>query len=484
MKLTNLIKNSLNLKISNTIIDFEVKGITSNSKEAKEGFIFVAIKGVKADGNKFIKEALKNGAQVVIAGQALEAIPGIREELIFRVENPRKAVAELAREFYKHPSSKMKVVGVTGTNGKTTITYLLEALLKECNKSPAVLGTINYRFKDKIIPSINTTPGPVQLQSMLSDMLQSGVDYLLMEASSHALDQDRTRGIKFHSAIFTNLTQDHLDYHKNFEEYFQAKAKLFKNLDKTSFSIINADDIYGKRLRSLTVGETLTYGIGSSADLKAIDIKFGISKTEFVVTDKNKRLKIKTNLIGMHNVYNILAAVGWALKEGIDSDAIESAMKKFNFVPGRLQKVTPERDFAVFVDYAHTDDALSNVIRSLRQVSNDRIIVVFGCGGERDRTKRPKMGRVVTDLADFAIITNDNPRSEDQLEIIEEIKQGILKDNFCVITDRKEAIKKSLSMAACGDIVLIAGKGHENYQIIKDKVLEFDDYRIAQECLK
>lgn len=485
MRLKRLIKSLGNLCIHSDLSDFEVKGISCNSKTVKEDSIFVAVCGTHADGHRFIEEAMDRGAKAVIvqSPQAIISV-GPRKANFITASDTRKVLAKLAAEFYGNPSRGMKVVGITGTNGKTTISYLIEAILKETGFNPAVIGTVNYRFKDKIIPAKNTTPGPIELQSMLSDMLKEKVNYVIMEVSSHALDQDRTDGINFGSAIFTNLTQDHLDYHGTLENYFQTKAKLFKNIDSDSFAVINQDDAYGSRLKRLTSAQIVTYAIDNCADVIAGDIKFDVSHTEFLLSCQKKKTNFKTPLIGRYNVYNILAAVTFALREGLGLSVIRTVIEKFCFIPGRLERIDFKGDFWVFVDYAHTEDALSCVIRTLRQLSKNRVIVVFGCGGERDRTKRPKMGYVVSELADYAIITSDNPRSEDPLEIIEDIKKGMRKNNFCVIADRREAISKSLSMAKSGDIVLVAGKGHENYQILKDRVVDFDDRRVIRECLK
>jgi UDP-N-acetylmuramoyl-L-alanyl-D-glutamate--2,6-diaminopimelate ligase len=306
-----------------------------------------------------------------------------------------------------------------------------------------------------------------------------------MEVSSHALDQGRTQGIDFYSAIFTNLTQDHLDYHKSLKDYFNAKAKLFKGMAADNLVFINIDDKYGRSLKKLTSAGVVTYGIDAKADVSAKDIKFNFSSTEFVACCGKIEVSLTTSLIGRHNVYNILAAFAFALKEGIDASVIKSAIEKFNLVPGRLERVNAGGRCSVFVDYAHTEDALKNVINSLRGISQDsRIIVVFGCGGDRDKAKRPKMGRVVSELADHAIITNDNPRSEDPIVIIEDIKRGIRNKNYSVIPERLEAIRKSFSMAGPKDIILVAGKGHENYQIFKDSVTQFDDRKAIKECLE
>jgi len=457
-------------------------GITANSKEVKNNFIFVAVNGATVDGREFIPEAVKRGAKAVISSGKKGRVParGVR---FITVKDARRALAKLAAEFYGNPSRKIKVVGVTGTNGKTTVTYLIEAILIEAGKTPAVAGTINCRFKDRVIPAINTTPGPTELQSLLYGMQKECVDYALMEVSSHALDQQRTGGIDFHSAIFTNLTQDHLDYHLDLENYFLAKARLFKNLGPGSFAVINSDDECSARLTRMCKAPVVSYGIKRKAQVRARDIDFGLKGSCFLLCAGTQKLTLRSNLIGMHNIYNILAAAAWAIREGIAPSVIESAIKKFQAVPGRLERIECRRGFSVFVDYAHTEDALKNILESLRRLSAKRVIVVFGCGGQRDKTKRPKMGSVVSRMADFAIITNDNPRQEDPSGIIEDIRRGISKKNYCVIPERAEAIKKSLELARRGDIVLVAGKGHEDYQIIRGQKLHFDDREVVRECL-
>lgn len=464
--------------------DFKVNGISCNSKQVLNNSIFVAIKGTSTDGHKFIKEAIGKGAKVVVIQSSQYRIASSKKTIFIEVKDTRKALAKLAAKFYDSPSSKIKVIGITGTNGKTTVSYLIEALLKEAGFAPAVIGTVNYRFKNRLIPSKNTTPGPLELQSLLADMAKEKVDYAIMEVSSHALSQNRTEGIYFHSAIFTNLTGDHLDYHKTWENYFQAKAKLFKNIGPHSFAVINNDDEYAKRFKQLIQGgKIITYAIDNAADITAQDMKFNISHTEFVAIALKRKINVKTGLIGRHNVYNILASLSWGIQEGLDSATIKSGLDKFPLVPGRLQKINCHKGFSVFIDYAHTQDALKNAIMALRQISSRRIIVVFGCGGERDKTKRPKMGKVASEFADYVIITDDNPRSEDPQKIRGDIKRGIRKNNYCIIPERKEAIRKSLSLAKTGDIVLIAGKGHENYQILKNETIYFDDREAVRECL-
>jgi UDP-N-acetylmuramoyl-L-alanyl-D-glutamate--2,6-diaminopimelate ligase len=464
--------------------DFQVKGISSNSKQVSDNFVFVAIKGARADGRGFIDEAIKRGAKAVVAQGLKPGTKSLKRVSFIEVEDSRRAIACLAAKFYGNPSSKLKIVGITGTNGKTTITYLIEALLKEAGFLPAVIGTVNYRFKNKVIPSKNTTPGPAELQSLLARMAKDNISHVIMEVSSHALSQGRTACIDFHSAIFTNLTQDHLDYHGSLEDYFQAKAKLFKDMKRGSFAVINNDDEYSRRLKKMIHGpEIITYGINNRCDIMASDIKLVVSQTKFTLKGLKGKINFKTKLIGCHNIYNILASFAWAAKAGINQDLVKAALEKFDFIPGRLQRIACDKGFSIFIDYAHTEDALTNAARALRQISAKRIIIVFGCGGERDKTKRPKMGYAASQLADYVIITNDNPRSEDPQSIIQDIKGGIKKDNYCIIPDRKEAIKKSLSLAKSQDIVLIAGKGHENYQILNNKTIHFDDREVVKECL-
>jgi len=483
MRIKELLEKS-GIKTNKKLADFSVSGIASNSKRVSRDFVFVAIRGSSEDGGKFISEAIERGARVVIVQDRKSRITNPKKVYLIAVKDARKAIARLASEFYGRPSEQLKVVGVTGTNGKTTITYLIEAIVKEAGYSPGVIGTINYRFQDKVIPSKMTTPGPVELEYILADMKNAGVGYCAMEVSSHALDQDRTLGINFHSAIFTNLTQDHLDYHENLSNYFRAKSKLFKNLNRSSYALINNDDPYARRLIKLTKAKVSTYAIDRKADVVASDIRFEVAATEFTVGTAKGSFRLHSQLIGKHNIYNMLGVIAWALSDGLEISVIKSALEKFNTVPGRLERIGESGNFSVFVDYAHTEDALKNIIQSLRRVSSNRIIVVFGCGGDRDKSKRPKMGRVVSELSDYAIITSDNPRSEDPLSIIEDIKRGIKKSNFSIIPERLDAIRESLALAKQGDIVLVAGKGHENYQVLADRTVHFDDKEAVKACLQ
>ncbi len=488
MKLTGMLRSlKLTYAVVNKAKDLHVAGISCNSKEIKPGFVFVAVKGVKADGHAFIGQAIANGCAAVIfddpAASGLSA--GHPDVWFIKVRDARAAAPRIAVVLYRDPSKKMSVTGVTGTNGKTTVTYLMEAVVKTAGLSPAVIGTINYRYAGRVIPSSNTTPGPVPLQELLRGMCDSGVTHVAMEVSSHALDQGRTDGVSFRSAVFTNLTRDHLDYHKTFGNYFRAKSKLFRSLGRNAVAVVNRDDPYGRKLTGLIRCRLVTYGLERGADVYATDIVTGRQATTFDLhMPRGSVVPIKVSLIGRHNVYNIMSVAAWAYASGFGRDVIARTFERFRCVPGRLEKVPGSKGYSVFVDYAHTDDALRNVISTLRQASARRIIVVFGCGGDRDRTKRPLMGKVVTEMADLAVITDDNPRSEEPRAIVDDILAGIAKDNYCIVHDRASAIRRSLRMAREGDVVLIAGKGHETYQIVKDKVLSFDDRKVAAACLR
>jgi len=465
------------------IVDLEIKGITADSKQVKKGFLFVAIKGNCQNGHDYIQEAIAKGASVVVVEKEFPQAKAPAKAVFLVASDCRKFLAQATHSFYGCPSNKIKVIGITGTNGKTTVSYLIEALAKESGQGCGVIGTINYRFKGKIIPAKNTTPGAAQLQLLLRNMYLQKVKYCAMEVSSHALDQERVSGINFSYAIFTNLTQDHLDYHQNLEKYFLAKAKLFRALPIQAKAIINNDDSFSRRLLGLTKARVITYGIVKPSMIMARQINYRLHSTEFLLVAPHFKVRLKTKLIGRYNIYNILAAVAWAISEKLPTLVIKSALEKFKHVPGRLQRVNCAQKLNVLVDYAHTPDALLNVLSALRPLVKGRIIVIFGCGGQRDKLKRPLMGKVVTELADYAIITSDNPRSENPNQIIKDIVRGIKKDNYCLVTARDAAIRKGLSLINSSDCLLIAGKGHEDYQIIKDKVLRFNDRKVVRACL-
>ena len=403
--------------------------------------------------------------------------------------------------------NNLETILIAGTNGKTTMTYLLETTLTHLGENSAVIGTVNYRIGRNVLPSKNTTPGLVELHELYSRMVEENVNYCLMEVSSHALDQGRTKGISFESAIFTNLTGDHLDYHQTMEKYFDAKSKLFTQLEKTKHAIINVDDSYGLRFKKICPAKIITYGLNNPSDVMASEIKLTAHGSNFQIHSPFGNFSITTSLIGRHNVYNILAAVSVLGTQGFSSDEIKKGIERLQNVPGRLEQILAPapgldpaesrggprldpaesrggQDFSIFVDYAHTEDALKNVLTNLKAVSRGKIILVFGCGGDRDKTKRPKMGKIASQLADVVLITSDNPRSENPQDIISQIIEGCENDRFSVVPDREEAIRKALSMAKSQDVVLIAGKGHETYQIFKDKTIHFDDREIVRKYLK
>ena len=441
----------------------------------------MAIKGTDQDGSKFITQALEKGARAIISPLVPRCLPPKVSWMVCK--DTRACLAQLAAKFYRHPSRNIKVIGVTGTNGKTTVSYLIEEFLKARAKGVAVIGTINYRFKDKIFQAKNTTPGAIELQSFLNQASKKGMDYAVIEVSSHALDQGRVGSINFSQAVFTNLSQDHLDYHSNMNEYFLAKSKLFKGLSPEAISVINNDDKYARPLIKLTRSKILTYAIKRPADIRASDIKTTLAGTEFILTFKKKRLKLRTRLIGGYNIYNILAALGVALGEKVSLRQIKKVLKNFNAPPGRLEKIDNSSGIYVYVDYAHTPAALENLLCTLRGLRQNKLIVVFGCGGERDRGKRPIMGRIASRLADYVIVTSDNPRREDPLKIIKAITRGMRKNNLRVIPRRDKAIFTALKKARDKDIILIAGKGHENYQVLKNRIIPFDDRKVVKEIL-
>lgn len=482
MRLAKLLK-----RLDSNYLDYypgnlNVSSICSNSKEVKEGSLFVAIQGTKKRGSDFIGEAVKRGAVCIVASDSRPA-SDFKGVPFVNFADTRYGLGLLADEFYGHPSGRLKVAGVTGTNGKTTVTYLINSILNQANISTGIIGTIGYSFKDKIIPALHTTPGALELQLLLKQMADAGCSYCIMEVSSHGLNQKRTEAVDFKAAIFTNLTQDHLDYHLNLENYFLAKSRLFSGLSEDAYAIINLDSPFALRLKSLALGKFIGYAIDREADLRAANLALSLEGSEFILKTKGHKIRIKTRLIGKHNISNILAGIAFALTQGIGLADISKALEKFPGVKGRLERAKAlSRN--IFIDYAHTPDALDNVLKILRQFSRKRLIVVFGCGGERDSLKRPLMGKAAERYADVIIITSDNPRSEDPEKIARDIALGIKDKDYKIILGRKEAIQYALAKSKIGDTVLIAGKGHENYQIFKDRKIEFDDIITAEEYIR
>ncbi len=485
MKLDALLANTATIKIDGPL-DREITAIAFDSRRVKPGSLFVALRGEKVDGSQFVEQAIAAGAEAVVS----EAAEFRTRATNIVVADARIALADLAAAFYQHPARALKIAGVTGTNGKTTTAFLLKHICEATMHRCGLIGTVRYEVGDRILPAARTTPESLELYELLWQMRSAGCKAVAMEVSSHALMQERVRGVEFDAAIFTNLTQDHLDYHKTMDAYFEAKVRLFSGLaaqtKKKGKAVINIDDRYGAQLATRFGKElpVITYGLGALADFRASNVRIDFSGTSYQLDAGGKSYLVRLPQIGQFNVYNSLAAIAGAHVLGVEVRSGVLALANANAVPGRLEAVPAQRKFRVFVDYAHTDDALQNVIKTCRELNPARLIVVFGCGGNRDKSKRPRMGAVVNQHADFSIVTSDNPRKEDPLAIIEDIKPGMTRGNYEVIVDRKEAIFKAIAMAAPRDIILIAGKGHETYQEFADHTAPFDDVAVARQALE
>ena len=461
--------------------DPEITQVSTDSRKVEKGALFIAVEGYKESGERYIDEAVGKGARaVVVEERHKKGTVSVKNIPVCRTKDARRAVLLISRVFFGYPLKDLKTIGVTGTNGKTTVTYLLEAILKAWGKSPGVIGTVSYRYKDIVHRADNTTPDPILLQSLLKKMLEEGTTHLVMEVSSHALIMDRIFPPDFDIGVFTSLSQDHLDFHGTMEEYFNAKALLFRGLSPDSDAVINIDDEYGRRLVGMTEGRVLTYGMRSGAGFRGEVKQISVEGSAFTINGN----PFTTNLIGLHNIYNILAAYAVARRLGVDDRIVVRALESVRRIPGRFERVGDGERIHIFVDYAHTPDALSKLLDAANALRRKRIITVFGCGGDRDKTKRPLMGRVVEEKSDIAVITSDNPRTEDPLAIIEDIKGGLKEKNHTVIPDRKSAIFHAVELAEKDDIILIAGKGHEDYQILGERKIHFDDREVALEALK
>ncbi len=444
-------------------------------------------KGRKSDGHQFIGQAIDRGASCIVTE---------REEKHSRattvvVEDSREALADLAAAFYQRPARRLKMAGVTGTNGKTTTTFLIKHICEKAGLRCGLIGTVRYEIGERVLPAVRTTPESLEVQELLAQIADAGCKAAAMEVSSHALAQERTRGLEWDVAVFTNLTQDHLDFHGTMENYFDAKAKLFMALPdqktkKKSTAVINADDHYGQLLIDRIGKKTpvITYGMGVHADFRASNYRMEFGGTSYQLDARGKSYLVRVPLIGRFNVANSMAALAAATSLGISLREAILSLNKSPQVPGRLEAVPAKRQFQVFVDYAHTDDALLNVLKTLRELQPRKLIVVFGCGGDRDRRKRPLMGRVVDQNADFGIITSDNPRKENPDAIIAEVEKGFRSTHYEKIPDRTEAISRAVALAQPHDIVLIAGKGHETYQEFADHTIPFDDVQVARRALE
>jgi UDP-N-acetylmuramoyl-L-alanyl-D-glutamate--2,6-diaminopimelate ligase len=485
MKLATLLRE-VETEFINGSTELDIQSIAYDSRKVEPGALFVALPGEKADGAQFIPQAVQAGAIAVVAEKDVP-LPGVT---VVVVKNARKAMGDLAAAKFEHPTRHMKIAGITGTNGKTTTSYLIKYICEQTLRLCGLIGTVRYEIGPRSIPAWRTTPEAPDLQDLLWQMRSAGCRAAVMEVASHALVQERVRGVEFDVAVFTNLTQDHLDYHKTMEAYFDAKALLFTNAaaqkKKKAQAVINLDDRYGALLiaRCKDLLPVLTYGMGLRADFRASNVRTDFQGTSFQLDAKGRSYLVRLPLIGNFNVYNALAAIAAASAMGVEVRVAVLALATAPAVPGRLEPVPAQRNFRVFVDYAHTDDALINAIKTLRELKPARLLVVFGCGGNRDRGKRPRMGAAVDEYADYAIVTSDNPRKEDPLAIIEDIKPGMPRGNYEVIEDRRAAIQRAIDLAQARDIVLIAGKGHETYQEFADRTIDFDDVAVAKQALE
>ena len=468
-------------------LDREIDGIFYDSRRVQKNGLYVAMRGARVDGHQFTEQAIERGAAAIV----VERPESHSRATALVVKDSRVALADLAFTFFKKPALRLKMAGVTGTNGKTTTTFLIKHICEGAGLRCGLIGTVRYEIGERILPATRTTPESLDLQEMLAQMADAGCKAAAMEVSSHALAQDRTRGLEWDVAVFTNLTQDHLDFHGTMANYFEAKASLFTGLSsqpnkQRAVSVINLDDPQGEKLVSRLGRERplVTYGVSARADFRASNYRAEFTGSSFQLDAGGKIYLVRVPLIGRFNVSNAMAALAAANSLGVSLREAVLSLAKAPQVPGRLEAVPAKRQFQVFVDYAHTPDALLNVLKTLRELNPRRLLVVFGAGGDRDKQKRPLMGRVADQGADYSIVTSDNPRKEDPLAIIADVKKGFRSSNYEAIPDRAEAITRAISLAEARDIILIAGTGHEAYQEFADHTIPFDDRQIARRALE
>jgi len=460
-------------------LNVNITGISYNSNDVKPGNVFVCIIGGNVDGHDFAAQAIEKGAAAIVVQR--EGFDNLGVATI-KVDNTRRSLALMAARYYDFPQKKLKLIGVTGTNGKTTTTYLIKSILENQGATVGLIGTNQNIIGRAIIPSVHTTPDSLELMQLFTRMIEAGVEYVVMEVSSHSLELERVAACEFDVAGFTNLTQDHLDFHGTMENYINAKAKLFTKAKK---SVINRDDGVSQTMIDISAGEVITYGINCESDVKAENLKLEEQGVEFDATYNGETSHVFLGIPGEFSAYNALAAVAICVAAGFPLDAVTHALKFADGVKGRIEVVDTGLDFTVIIDYAHTPDGLDNVLRTIRGFATGRIVTLFGCGGGRDKTKRPIMGQIAAELSDFCIVTSDNPRHEEPRAIIDDILEG-MKDIDCeyiVIENRFEAIEYALDNAQTGDIILLAGKGHETYQILKDRTIDFDEREIVLKLL-
>ena len=456
-----------------------ITNITYDSRKVKDGSLFIAISGENQDGHDYILEAIDKGASAIIAnGRApiSDIVP------ILQVTNPRKTMSKIASNFYNNPSKDLNIIGITGTNGKTTTTQIVDYIIKSNNRTSSSLGTLGFNTPSGMISTGFTTPESIELQQILDTIKKGGIEYVPMEISSHAIELYRTNDVDINIAIFTNIGHDHLDFHKSIDNYFNAKLKLFTKLNKNSLAILNYDDPYTEKIIKKINCNYLTYGFSNNADLSIKEYNLKINHSSAVLSYNNKLIKVDTQLIGKFNLYNLSAAILCAIKLGINKNSIVKSIEKFSSVPGRLEKYN-YKDNTVIIDYAHTPDAFLNIFKNISELKSKekKIITVFGCGGNKDKSKRKLMGEIANNYSDYIYITNDNPRFEDEDKIITDICSGILNEKYEIIKDRKKAIISSLNNN--NSIILILGKGVEKYQIIKNKKIDHSDIKIVKDCI-
>lgn len=478
MKLSDIIKN-LEIKQLIGSTDINISGIAFDSSKVKAGNVFVCIKGFKTDGHSYAREAVDKGAVAVVGEYAPD---GIATNMIL-VENSRLALAKISAAYYDYPYKKFKLIGITGTNGKTTTTYLIKAVLEHCGHKVGLIGTNQNMIGNQVIPSHHTTPDSLELMELFGKMADEEADYVVMEVSSHSLSLDRVAGCEFSVGAITNITQDHLDFHKTMENYLCAKAKLFS---MCGVGVVNSDDSSYEFIKNTASCRLTSYGAEGTADIKAENIKMDASGISFDVKFNSGKQSFRLGIPGKFSVYNALTAVSCLYALGFSPKAIAEGLKAAQGVKGRIEVVPLDKEYTVIIDYAHTPDGLLNIINTIRGFAKGRVVTLFGCGGDRDKTKRPIMGEIAGRLSDFCIVTSDNPRTEEPKAIIDDIIEGISKTGceYAVVENRFDAIEYALDNAKKDDVVLLAGKGHETYQILKDRTIVFDEREIVTKLLQ
>ncbi|MFB4158607.1 UDP-N-acetylmuramoyl-L-alanyl-D-glutamate--2,6-diaminopimelate ligase [Geomicrobium sp. JSM 1781026] len=483
MKLNELVEDVLVYKQHNNV-NPEISAIEMDSRKVQPGVLFAALRGFTVDGHDFVQQAEQRGAAAILAEEPVETkLP------VIQVKDTYRALAQLAAKFYKNPTKDMNVIGVTGTNGKTTTTHLIENIFQHAGKNIGLIGTLYTKFNDVIEESKNTTPESLLLQQTFTQMRDADVQHVAMEVSSQALALGRVRGTDFNIAVYTNLTADHLDYHETMENYKQSKGLLFSQLgnaytDERKAAVINIDDEHSDYMTSITSAPIITYGLSEGADVRGTDLHAGPGGTYFRMIIGDQSVDLNLKMVGRFNVYNALAAAASAYVSGISVEDIKDSLESSKPIPGRFETVDAGQDFAVIVDYAHTADSLDNILKTVKELANKNVYVVVGCGGDRDRTKRPEMARIAVHYGDEAIFTSDNPRSEDPEAILRDMRAGAEGQPYTVITDRKQAIQTAIHKAEAGDVVVIAGKGHETYQEVAGVFHDFDDRVEASQAIQ